>query len=222
MAAAQDNNVGSLSGNTAETTQGTSAEYPAEDRGGSGWVTTEVAAAALGVTPRTVREYIKSGRLGAKAEGKGVNKTWLVTIDTVQRLREARRSSADSTRKNRGESGGVNPVEPSAVDTGEALRDLITRLEVPTAEAADYKARLELTAQAESTLREALERERQRADKAERRAEELEAKLVGSIDLRNAPENPEAVQAEATAEMPSGTEGSQQPTPQRSWLYRFF
>jgi hypothetical protein len=117
----------------------------------------------------------------------------------------------------------VKSPDDSAVDAGEALRDLITRLEVRTAEAADYKARLELTAQAESTLRESLERERQRADKAERRAEELEAKLVGGIDLRNAPETPEAEQSgAATAETPSGTEGSQQPTHKRSWIYRFF
>ena len=186
-------------------------------------MTTEVAAAALGVTPRTVREYIKTGRLSAKAEGEGVNKTWSVSIDTVQRLREARKSSAERTRKTRGEVGGVKSPDDSAVDAGEALRDLITRLEVRTAEAADYKARLELTAQAESTLRESLERERQRADKAERRAEELEAKLVGGIDLRNAPETPEAEQSgAATAETPSGTEGSQQPTHKRSWIYRFF
>ena len=213
----------SLGGNSAEDTQSTSAEYTPEYRGGSGWVTTEVAAAALGVTPRTVREYIKTGRLSAKAEGEGVNKTWSVSIDTVQRLREARKSSAESTRKIRGEVGGVKSPEGSAVDAGEALRDLITRLEVRTAEAADYKARLELTTQAESTLREALERERQRADKAERRAEELEAKLVGSINLQNAPESPEAGQSgAATAETPSGTEGSQQPTHKRSWIYRFF
>src|ERR687893_464018 len=218
MEATQDDDTGMHDGDYGEDPRTATAEV----RGGSGWVTTEVAAAALGVTPRTIREYIRTERLGAKATGEGVNKTWSVSIDDVQRLRESRRGSADSSRKNRGEVDRAKLADTSAVDAGEALRDLITRLEVRTAEAADYKARLELTAQAESTLSEALERERERADKAERRVEELEAKLVGSIDLRNAPENPEAVQAEATAEMPSGTEGSQQPTPQRSWLYRFF
>jgi hypothetical protein len=47
-------------GNDAETTGDQSAAIPH----GSGWITTEVAAAALGGSPRTVRDYIRSGDLG--------------------------------------------------------------------------------------------------------------------------------------------------------------
>jgi hypothetical protein len=218
MEATQDDDTGMHDGDYGEDPRLLSADPNAEVSGGSGWVTTEVAAAALGVTPRTIREYIKTERLGAKATGEGVNKTWSVSIDDVQRLRESRRGSADSTRKNRGEVDRVKLADTSAADAGEALRDLITRLEVRTAEAADYKARLELTAQAESTLREALERERERADKAERRAEELEAKLAGTTEPQATPETTEVV-------VGGGDDASlklQEPPERRSWLYRFF
>lgn len=52
------------------------------------------------------------------------------------------------------------------------------------------RTRLQLTAQAESTLREALERERERADRAERRLEEMEARLAEPVE---APEFHETV-----------------------------
>src|SRR5215212_7404154 len=204
MEATQDDDAGMHDGDYGEDPRTATADPNAEVRGGYGWVTTEVAAAALGVTPRTIREYIKTGRLGAKATGEGVNKTWSVSIDDVQRLRESRRGSADSTRKNRGEVDRVKLADTSAADAGEALRDLITRLE--------------LTAQAESTLREALERERERADKAERRAEELEAKLAGTTEPQATPETTEVV-------VGGGDDASlklQEPPERRSWLYRFF
>ena len=44
--------------------------------GASGWVTTQVAAEALGVDPRTVRTYISRGILKAKVEGEGVEKAY--------------------------------------------------------------------------------------------------------------------------------------------------
>src|SRR5215216_2305231 len=53
----------------------------------SGWVTTRVAAQALRVDPRTVRKYIKQGKLEAKVEGEGVEKAYLVSIDSVYALR---------------------------------------------------------------------------------------------------------------------------------------
>ena len=43
--------------------------------GQSGWVTTKVAARSLRVDPRTVRKYIKQGKLEAVSEGEGVEKT---------------------------------------------------------------------------------------------------------------------------------------------------
>jgi hypothetical protein len=47
---------------------------------GSGYVSTEVAAAGLKVSPRTVRDYIKAGKLQAKPEGEGVERRWLVSV----------------------------------------------------------------------------------------------------------------------------------------------
>ncbi len=57
----------------------------------SGWVTTKRAAAALGVAPRTIRDYIRSGKLTGRPEGEGVEKTWYVSIDSIYALREERR-----------------------------------------------------------------------------------------------------------------------------------
>jgi hypothetical protein len=54
----------------------------------SGWVTTRVAAQALRVDPRTVRsKYIKQGKLEAKVEREGVEKAYLISIDSVHALR---------------------------------------------------------------------------------------------------------------------------------------
>ncbi len=72
---------------------------------GSGWVTTQVAAAALKVAPRTVRDYIKSGKLTGRTEGQGVQKTWYVSIDSIYALREERRQ------KTRGTDAAIRRVE---------------------------------------------------------------------------------------------------------------
>jgi hypothetical protein len=74
------------------------AEEPVSE---SGWVTTEVAAEALDVSPRTVRDYIANRKLEAKSEGEGVERRWLVSIDSVQAMREARRAAARSPRERR-------------------------------------------------------------------------------------------------------------------------
>lgn len=161
--------------------RGNFAEKPrqssAAEGSASGWVTTDVAAVALGVSPRTVREYIQVGRLEAKSEGTGVNKRWLVSIDAVQGLREERQTFAARSRERREDAAAVLGTEESAAETAEVFREMIVRLEARTAEAADARARLELTERAESTLREDLERERRRADVLELEADQLRARL---------------------------------------------
>ncbi len=140
--------------------------------GNSGWVTTKVAAAALGVTPRTVRTYIHEGELEGKEEQEGINKRLLVSINSLDKLRVRRETEGKFRTQNRRSSvRGESNAEPSG-DMAEVIRDLSTRLEQRAAEAADLRARLELTAQAESTLQEQLERERERADKLENAQEE--------------------------------------------------
>src|SRR3954451_21571510 len=78
-----------ISGETAEETGTSTAKYAEvqpEDIGKSGWVTTDVAAAALRRSPRRVREYIRRGLLAAKTEGEGVSKRWLVSIDSLNAM----------------------------------------------------------------------------------------------------------------------------------------
>jgi hypothetical protein len=80
-----------------DSTRGNLPDYRTDVRGESGWITTRVAAEALGVDPRTVRTYIRRGDLAAKVEGEGVEKTYLVSVDSVYSLRD-RRGSPRKTR----------------------------------------------------------------------------------------------------------------------------
>ena len=201
----------------------------ADTAGGSGWVTTKVAAGALGVNPRTVRAYIERGELEAKSEGEGIQKTYLVSINSVYALRERRGATAGNTRKSgaevreksarasdpaggHGSLPGVAAGVPAEELTG-MIRDLTADLMRRTADAAELRTRLELTAQAESTLREALERERERANRLE-------------VELREARKPPPAIRdgSEMATEDTSGSElpSSNTEQPRRSWWRRFF
>ena len=144
----------------------------------SGWVTTKVAAKALGVSRRMVQEYVRRGELQAIAEGKGVNKRYYVSIDSLNVLRERRRrevkGAPESTSSSSTSGRTANPGEDIGVGAGGVLHQAIERLEARTAEAAELKVRLELTAQTETTAREERERllvdlarERERADRLE-------------------------------------------------------
>ena len=116
--------------------------------GESGWVTTQVAAEALGVDPRTVRTYIRRGLLNAKVEGKGVEKAYSVDIDSLYALRDSRKSSGKGPRRIREKSAKSEGAE----DYAELVRDLTSQLIDTTSEAADLRARLQLTERAQSTL----------------------------------------------------------------------
>ena len=138
------------------------AEEPVSE---SGWVTTEVAAEALNVSPRTVRDYIANRKLEAKSEGEGVERRWLVSIDSVQAMREARRAAARLPRERR-----------EGLRGGEAAAKLPEEL-LLTVQELQYRlgwaeARAELTERTESTLRE--ERDRLREEN-ERLRGDLEA-----------------------------------------------
>ena len=188
---------------------------------GSGWVSTKQAAKALGVSRRMVQEYVRRGKLEALTEGEGVSKTYYVSIDSLNALRERRGSEANAASRHSEVSSRLNYTPKrggsSGEVIGEVLREAIERLEARAAEAAELQARLELTAQAESSLREALERERERANRLE--AELREAR-------RSPPEPPdssETVSEGASSLAISATPPEAQETLQRrSWLYRFF
>jgi len=203
-----------------EKTHGQPRTEGADLSGESGWVTTDVAARAVRVSPRTIRRFIERGLLEAKHEGEGVERRWLVSVDSLHALRATRPVSAQADRE---ENADNIPDNVAAV-----IRDMAARLEERTAEAVEYRTRLELTELAQSSietererLREDLARERERADRAERRLEELEA-------LPEPRESPEAAPEPSEVTKPrSTTEGQQEPSSrpeeeQRSWWRRVF
>ena len=121
-------------------------------------MSTQVAAEALGVDPRTVRTYISRGILKAKVEGEGVEKAYSVDIDSLYALRDARKPSRRGPRKIREKSAG-------AEDYADLVRDLTAQVVERSSEAADLRARLQLTERAQSTLEDearALREERDR------------------------------------------------------------
>src|SRR5918994_3775546 len=126
--------------------------------GGSGWVATKVAAEALGVDPRTVRTYISRGILKAKVEGEGVEKAYSVDIDSLYALRDARKSSGKGPRK-------IREKYADAEDFADLVRDLTAQVIESSSEAADLRARLQLTAQAQSTLEEEAQGLREERDR---------------------------------------------------------
>ena len=145
-------------------------------------MTTDVAAEALEVSSRSVRNYILSGDLIARKEIEGINERYLVSIDSLYALRDRRKEEGKLPGNSRRTS---SPTEHSTEFTtevvrqtaGDMLKETLARLETHIAQNAKLRARLELTERAESTLREELERERrQRVTYVEReRAERLEA-----------------------------------------------
>jgi hypothetical protein len=154
-------------------TRGHSWTDNADMSGESGWITTEVAAKALRVSPRTIRRYIERGELEAKPEGEGVNRAWLVSVDSLHALRQSRPPEEESPRGGR--------AEDSIAD---ALRDMAARLERRAEEAAELRTRLELTERAQSSVEEdarALreENERLREELAAERSKGFWQRLFG-------------------------------------------
>jgi hypothetical protein len=152
------------------------------DEGTSGWVNTDVAAEALGVSSRSVRNYILNGDLAARKEKEGINERYVVSVDSLYALRDRRKQEGKLPGKirrtaRRPEStaeGSTELVRETAVDM---LRETLTSLETHIAQNAELRARLELTEKAESTLREELEHERgqRRSDVERERSERLQA-----------------------------------------------
>src|ERR687897_1735253 len=155
----------------------------ADMSGMSGWVTTDVAATAVRVSPRTIRRLIDRGELRAKAEGEGVERRWLVDVDSLYALRSSRPET-----RNRPGSVHVPDVAAGAPDSvADVLRELAARVEERTTEAVEMRIRLELSEQAQSTVE---EEARQLREENERLRQELEA-------LRETRENPETASNEA-------------------------
>ena len=179
----------------------------------SGWVTTKQAARSLGISPRTIRWHIEQGNILAEPHGEGVQRTWLVSIDSLQAFRHARQVTRDMP--------GSIRAEPEYADiasdtTGNPIRELADRLAEEAARAAEYRVRLELTEQAQSTLESELAAERQRREDAERERDELRLRLERPSEARDVPET--ATDAPSGGEAPSANTGE----PRTSWWRRFF
>jgi len=151
-----------------------------EERLGSGYVTTEVAAAALRVSPRTVRGYIRAGELEAMSEGEGVQKRWLVSTDSVRALREQRGATDDMPQSHRAAAASDVRAEVDAVNTA----DLVATVQELQYRLGRAEAKVELQSVSESTIREErdrllsqLEEERGRAEAERERAEQLRGEL---------------------------------------------
>jgi hypothetical protein len=147
--------------------------------GSSGWVNTAVAAEALGVSARSVRNYILDGALVARKEKEGINERYVISVDSLHTLRDQRKLEGNlqarrrrASRQSEGTAEGTaEVVRKTAVDM---LRETLTSLEMHMAQNAELWVRLELAERAESTLREEFERERQERLEAQERAGSLE------------------------------------------------
>jgi hypothetical protein len=137
-------------------------------------VTTQQAARALGISPRTVRWHIEQGNLEAKPEGEGVKRTWLVSIDSLQAFRDARQTTAPSPRDYHASAEGA---DIAAESRGSAIRELADRLVEEAARASEFRVRLEISERAQSTLEAELTEERRRREEAERERDELRREL---------------------------------------------
>jgi hypothetical protein len=192
----------------------------------SGWVTTDVAAKAVRVSPRTIRRYIDQGKLEAKLQGEGVRREWLVSVDSLHALRASRTTEGDVPDV----SPGVEPVDSIA----DVVREMAARLESRAEEAAQLRVRLELTERAQSTLEDErrqvvqeLEQERRLREEAEREREDLRQQLKALTDERQSPqtveEEPQSAEEEphpAAGGEEAQEEGVHKPQEKRSWWRR--
>lgn len=147
----------------------------------SGWTTTDQAAKALGVSPRTVRRFIDRGELEGRKVTEGIVEAWEVSIDSLYALRD-KRISEGQVRRN---VPRKSVESQDAADMTDYVRDLTDRLLRISSEAAELRTRLELTFRAESTLQEERdrlrqdwERERQERQEAQEEAQRLREELV--------------------------------------------
>jgi hypothetical protein len=191
---------------TEELSRGDTADAAREPASSSGWISTQQAAKALGISPRTVRWHIEQGNLQAKPEGEGVKRAWLVSIDSFHAFRNSRQAAGELPQPTPGASDSVD-IAPEGFTN--AVRALADRLAEEAARAAEYRVRLELTEQAQSTMRAELEEERRRREAAERERDDLRRQLESRREPpREARESPvSTAPTETPTEPPGGGPG---------------
>ena len=201
--------------------------HKADTSGGwSGWTTTDTAARALGVSPRTVRRFIDRGDLEGRKLKDGIVEAWEVSIDSLHNLRDRRGPEGRGRSSDRRESAEGH----SSPDMADLVRDLTADLVRTSSEATEYRVRLELTERTQSTLEEELAAERENREQAERERDEARRQLEALTSPREAPQGPHAPET-----TPEATEGADTPTDRgdretgvqrrerrASWWRRFF
>jgi excisionase family DNA binding protein len=115
----------------------------------------------LRLTPGRIRQMLRAGELEGIPPEKSGERGWKIPMHAVH----------DRDRPARVERASEAPESP------EKLSDLEVEVRELRYQLGLSRGRIELTEKAESTLREALERERQRADAERERAEKLQAEL---------------------------------------------
>jgi excisionase family DNA binding protein len=187
----------------------------------SGYTTTKQAAKALGVSRRTVQSYVRRGELEAVVEGEGVEKTFYISIDSLNALRERRRTSGEGSPSfvdsASGGSAGSDVSAKAAQGIGEETPDLIEVVQDLQYRLGRAEAQVELTERTESTLREQLAREQDRADRLE--AELREARRPPPL-TRDAPET--ASEGEGRRDVTPEPGRGPEPVERRSWWHRLF
>jgi hypothetical protein len=123
--------------------------------------TVDEAARILKLTPGRIRQMLRTGELEGLSPDESGERGWKMPMHAVH----------DRDRPARVERSIEAPQSPERLSDLEAeVRDLRYQLGLS-------RGRIEITEKAESTLREALERERERADAERKRAEKLQAEL---------------------------------------------
>jgi hypothetical protein len=197
-------------------TRGDNAAYDRGDAAHAGWVTTQVAARSLDISPRTVRWHIEQGHIEAKPQGEGVRRSWLVSIDSLQAFRDARQRQGQSPGAFREEQ---KSADIAAQPPGNPIRELADRLVEEASRASEFRVRLEISEKAESTLREELAEERRRREEAERERDDLRRELYVRREPRESPETADEQQGrgEPHPDAPGAPEAVQRP-----WWRRLF
>jgi predicted nucleic acid-binding Zn-ribbon protein len=160
----------------------------------------------------------------AKSKGEGVRRTWLVSIDSLQAFRDARQSAGNLPRTDR---AAVRDAHIAAEGFGNPIRELADRLAEEAARAAEYRVRLELTEQAQTSLQEELATERRRREEAERERDELRElreELRQRVEVPSEPQEATEKGSEETTKGEEVTEAAQEPqkpSERRSWWRAF-
>ena len=194
--------------------------------GGSGWTTTDTAARALGVSPRTVRRFIERGDLEGRKLKDGIVETWEVSIDSLQNLRDRRGPEGRVRQADRRETAQGHSSTDTSSDIADIVRDLTADLIRASSEATEYRVRLELTERAQSTLEEQLIAERVSREQAERERDELRKRLESLQEMRDALKTgaEPAESTDAPPEQGDAETATLAPTTpeRRSWWRRWF